>query len=226
MNTNVALSRAHDQRLPAVYRSAGWPYLDSIEIDLLAAGLLERVMPAVGPEAMRVTDAGLARLSTVLTRNRSAFGAHEALVERIAEDQVRNGRIAYCGLSLLAKPAEAWLHLRPDVFSIANTTVEEYVAPIIFEVKVKRSDLRADLKKQDKRAGYLALSSQCYYVLAEGVGSADDIPPECGVIIASEVSLQLVRAAPRTPMRLSFGAWMALAKADRFKSLADPTPSL
>ena len=37
-----ALTRAHARRLRDLYRSAGWPCQDALEIDLLAAGLLER----------------------------------------------------------------------------------------------------------------------------------------------------------------------------------------
>lgn len=44
------LSRSHEQRLRSMYRSAGWPCLDAIEIDLFAAGLLERVRQSSGPE--------------------------------------------------------------------------------------------------------------------------------------------------------------------------------
>lgn len=39
----VMLKRIHVQRLSEVYQSAGWPYQDVVEIDLLAAGLLARV---------------------------------------------------------------------------------------------------------------------------------------------------------------------------------------
>ncbi len=35
------LKRQHARRLREVYRSAGWPSQDVIEIELLAAGLLE-----------------------------------------------------------------------------------------------------------------------------------------------------------------------------------------
>lgn len=35
------LGRAHAKRLREVYRSAGWPCQDLLEIELLAAGLLE-----------------------------------------------------------------------------------------------------------------------------------------------------------------------------------------
>ena len=37
----LPLGRAHARRLREVYRSAGWPCLDTLEIELLAAGLLE-----------------------------------------------------------------------------------------------------------------------------------------------------------------------------------------
>ncbi len=44
----IVLKRIHAQRLREVYRSTGWPYQDVVEIDLLAAGLLERVVSATG----------------------------------------------------------------------------------------------------------------------------------------------------------------------------------
>jgi hypothetical protein len=209
-----------------MYRSAGWPCLDTIEIDLLAAGLLERVARGSGPENLRVTDAGLQHLSATLNRNRAARDEHEALVERVCEEQLRNGRIAYRGLTLLAKPEQSWLHLRPDVYSIANTTAEGYVEPVVHEIKVKRADLKADLKKADKRAGYITMCSQFYYVLAEGIGTDEDIPPECGVMIAAGDAIRTVRAAPKRVMEIGFGQWMALAKADRYRSLIDASPLL
>ena len=45
------------------YRSAGWPVLDVLEAELLAAGLLERERGAFGCETLRVTDAGIAAIS-------------------------------------------------------------------------------------------------------------------------------------------------------------------
>ena len=66
----VNLKRIHAQRLREVYRSAGWPYQDTVEIELLAAGLLERVNSeqgsGQGPELVRVTQAGLVYLAGAL----------------------------------------------------------------------------------------------------------------------------------------------------------------
>ena len=151
-----ALPRTHARRLREVYRSAGWPVRDAVEIDLLAAGLLERVVaPAGSAETLRLTHAGIARLARSLRRNRAAFDAHEALVERVVLEMQRAGRIAWRGLSLRARVDAGWVVARPDVYSLRHTTVEAYLAPLVHEVKVRRADLLADLRLAAKRAAYL-----------------------------------------------------------------------
>lgn len=222
----IPLTRSHDRRLRQMYRSAGWPCQDTVEIELLAAGLLERRVEPSGKEYLRVTDAGIARLAQALACNRAVFDAHEALVQRVAEQMQAAGRIAWRGLTLLAKPGEHWLHLRPDVYSIRNTTVEDYVEPLVHEIKVRRADLLSDLKKPDKRAGYIALSSECYYVLREGIARPEEIPPECGVMIASDQRIDVARLAPKRPLRLGFGTWMTLAKAAPVRTVLEPEQRL
>ena len=206
-------SRAHLRRLRDIWRSAGWPCQDAVEIELLAAGLLERVRALSGHETLRVSDAGVALLADTLRRNRARRDGHETLVERVAREMTRGGRIAWRGLSLRAKVGEAWAMAMPDVFSVRHTTVEDYLEPIVHEVKVHRSDLLADLKREAKRAAYLQLSSECWYVIKEGIARADEVPPECGVMVASPTTLDVARPAPKRPMRMPFGLWMALARA-------------
>jgi len=105
------------------------------------------------------------------------------------------------------------------VFSIRNTSVEAYAQPIVHEVKVNRADLLSDLRKPDKRAAYLDLGGECWYVLgcdAKGrpIGEPDEIPSECGVLIAQEGRLVVARSAVHRALpRLPFAVWMALAKA-------------
>ena len=206
-------SRAHLRRLRDIWRSAGWPCQDAVEIELLAAGLLERVHALSGHETLRVSDAGVALLADTLRRNRARRDGHETLVERVAREMTRGGRIAWRGLSLRAKVGEAWAMAMPDVFSVRHTTVEDYLEPIVHEVKVQRSDLLADLKREAKRAAYLQLSSECWYVIKEGIARADEVPPECGVMVAGPTTLDVARPAPKRPMRMPFGLWMALARA-------------
>jgi hypothetical protein len=208
-----ALTAHHRRRLRDVYRSAGWPCLDAIEVELLAAGLLERVPQPSGHETVRVTDAGIAAIADTLARNRARRDAHEALVERVAREMTRAGRIAWRALSLRAKVGEAWTMAMPDVFSIRHTTVEAYLEPVVHEVKVRRADLLGDLRQPGKRAAYLQMAGECWYVIRAGIARADEIPPECGVLVANETSLDVARPAPRRAMRLPFDAWMALARA-------------
>ena len=57
------LKRIHVKRHREVYRYAGWPYQDVVEIDLLAAGLLERTTNGNGHHLVRLTDAGISHLA-------------------------------------------------------------------------------------------------------------------------------------------------------------------
>ncbi len=242
------LLNTHRRRLRDVWRSAGWPCQDLIEVELLALGLLERVVDAEGRERVRVTDAGVAVLASTLDKNRAARNQHEALVERVALTMQQAGRLVWRGLSLrapigeasaqatVAEASPAWLPLpqapatlkttawamaMPDVFSIRNTTVEDYVEPVVHEIKVQRSDLLGDVRNPSKRAAYLALSSECWYVLGAGIGGVDDVPEDCGVMIAHATGFDVARPAPKRAMRLSFGTWMALAKAQPLLPLND-----
>ena len=220
-----ALTKAHARRLRAIYRSAGWPSQDPMEIDLLAAGMLERLRGTDGHETLRVTDSGVRWLAATLARNRAALSAHEALVEQVATEMCRSGRLAWRGISLRAqvptgdavKPLR-WCIARPDVFSIRHTSVESYVEPIVHEIKVRRSDLLADLRQEAKRASYLDLG-ECWYVLGQdargrAIGEPDEVPTECGVLIAQGTRLAVARPAKRrTRASLPFGVWIALARA-------------
>jgi hypothetical protein len=203
----------HRRRLRDVYRSAGWPCQDALEIELLVAGLLERVRSATGYETVRVTDAGLQVLADTQQRNRARRDGHEGLVERVAREMTRAGRLAWQGLALRAKVDAAWVMAMPDVFSVRHTTVEAYLEPIVHEIKVQRSDLLSDLRSASKRAAYLQLSSECWYVIREGIAEPGEIPPECGVLIASVGALDVARPAPKRAMQMPFGLWMALARA-------------
>jgi hypothetical protein len=237
--TVAALPRTHARRLREIYRSAGWPCQDLIEIELLAAGLVRRVSAAGGHTCLQVTDAGIAVLASTLARNRAALSAHEALVEQVAREMARAGRVVWRGLSLRARvpsatPVEAprWNIAMPDVFSIRNTSVEAYAEPVVHEIKVRRADLLGDLRQPSKRAAYLDLGGACWYVLgcdAKGrcIAEPDEIPPECGVMAVDKGRLVVARAAPQRPVeRLPFSVWMALAKATPFAGLDEDIQGL
>jgi hypothetical protein len=225
MINGITLGRHHARRLRDLYRSAGWPSQDSVEVELLAAGLLERVTESSGHLKVRLTEPGIGYLAQAFHKNRQARSRHEALVELVAQTMQRDGRIVWTGLSLRAQlPSEPdapnrWKMCMPDVFSVRNTTVAGYLEPIVHEIKVNRSDLLGDLKSEDKRAAYLDAGGQCWYVLgcdAKGrpIGEEQEIPQECGVMIAEGERLSVVRNAPKRSIPdLPFAMWMALAKA-------------
>jgi hypothetical protein len=211
------LSVVHRRRLRQVWRSAGWPCQDLIEVELIAAGLLERHVDGVGRDTVRVSDAGVQMLAATLQRNRHARSPHEELVTRVAMLMHRAGRLVWRGISLRA-PLESglsWAIAMPDVFSVRHTTVEAYLEPVIHEIKVSRADLLGDVRSADKRAAYLALAGECWYVLKDGIGGESDVPETCGVMLASASGLDVLRPAPRREQSLSFATWMALAKAAR-----------
>ena len=224
-----SLKRLHAKRLREVYRSAGWPSLDVVEIELLAAGLLER-QHRDGHDYVRVTDAGIHYLAQAAQSNRQALSVHDTLVDMVVQAMLRDGRLVWKNLSLRAwvaptdeKTPGRWKMAMPDVFSIRNSSVQAYLEPIVHEIKVSRADLLGDLKRPDKRAAYLDLGGQCWYVLgcdSSGypIAKPNEIPLECGVMVYQSNQLEVMRMAPKRPApELPFAMWMALAKATPLK---------
>ena len=110
-----------------------------------------------------------------------------------------------------------WRIARPDVFSVRRTSVEDYLQPMVHEVKVSRADLLSDLRHAAKRESYQWLSCETYYVLPAGVAEPQEIPEAFGVWLLNgpidSGTLDLVRPARHAPCKLPFPVWMALAKA-------------
>ena len=161
------------------------------------------------------------------------MSAHDALVNRVAQAMLRDGRVVWTDLSLRARlpsePGEAtrWKVCMPDVFSIRNTTVAAYLEPVVQEIKVSRADLLGDLKSKDKRDSYLDAGGQCWYVLGcdrkgKPIAGADEIPIECGVMVLQGDRLEVVRNAPKRAVAdLPFSLWMVLAKATPLRASAN-----
>ena len=95
--------RAHLTRLMAIWRSAGWPCRDAIELDLVAAGWATPSEAASGHETLRLTDAGIRLLAQSRQRNQRSLSAHDRLAQRVANHLTASGRIVWRELSLRAK---------------------------------------------------------------------------------------------------------------------------
>jgi len=248
----LAPRRVHLARLLLIWRSAGWPCRDPVELDLLAAGWVALSTAETGHETLRLTEAGIRLLAEFRQRNQRSLSAHDRLAERLARHLTAAGRIVWRELSLRAKvqadeppptgvepmastalwPAaaddalppwqaserkSAWRMARPDLFSVRHTSVEDYLQPMVHEVKVSRADLLSDLRHAAKRESYQWLSCETYYVFPVGVAEPHEIPEAFGVWTLNgsvdDGVLELVRNARHGPCKLPFAVWMALAKA-------------
>ena len=87
----------------AIWRSAGWPCRDAIELDLVAAGWATLSEAASGHETIRLTDSGIRLLADSRQRNQRSLSAHDRLAERVAEQLATAGRFVWRELSLRAK---------------------------------------------------------------------------------------------------------------------------
>ena len=250
----IAPRRIHLTRLMSIWRSAGWPCRDAVELDLVAAGWAMLVEGADGHETIRLTDAGVRLLADFRQRNQRSLSAHDQLAVRVAAHLMASGRIVWRELSLRARIAAddllpdgaapmidealwlddeatseqprqgkaSWRMARPDVFSVRRTSVEDYLQPMVHEVKVSRADLLSDLRHAAKRESYQWLSCETYYVLPAGVAEPHEIPEAFGVWLLSGTidsgTLELARPARHMPCKLPFAVWMALAKATPTRS--------
>ena len=255
----VLPSRVHLARLMKIWRSAGWPSRDPIEIDLLAAQWVALCVTPGGHETLRITDTGIQLLAQARRRNQRAASPHDRLAQRMAGLLMNAGRIVWRELSLRSRvngvglplsaaadsstmaqavtdalwpPVETddvvapelvdstakavWRIARPDVFSVRNTTVEDYLQPAVHEIKVSRADLLSDLRHAAKRESYQWLCSECYFVFPAGIAEPDEIPEAFGVWVlhgaVDDGRLELLRPARHSHCKLPFSVWLALAK--------------
>jgi len=207
---SIAPRRSHFARLFSIWRSAGWPCHDALELDLIAAGWVERLCDDCGRETLSLTDAGIGLLAQQRQRRSRSASAHERLALRVSAQLAREGRIVWRELALRAQleaahaaqphaaqaeqlalsedlgapsnaPRGSWRMARPDVFSIRNTSVERYLFPMVHEIKTSRADLLADLRAPAKRACYRWLSCETYYVFPAEIAAAEEVPQDYGV---------------------------------------------
>ena len=209
--TEQTLSRLHRTRLMQIWRSAGWPCKDGLEIDLLAAGLVVLQTTADGHEHLKLTEAGLQSLAQARQRSVRALTAHDRLAHRFGQQLLSSGRIVWRELALRAaleaptaperepppgQPALPWLDqaapcppaqaqtwrlARPDLFSVRHTSVQSYLQPVVHEIKFSRADLLSDLRHRAKRQAYEWLCEACYYVFPAGVAKPNEIPEHLGI---------------------------------------------
>jgi hypothetical protein len=241
--------RIHLTRLMSIWRSAGWPCRDAVELDLVAAGWAALERDAGGHDSIRLSDAGMRLLADARRRNQRSLTAHDRLAARVADHLMAAGRIVWRELAMRARisgdesippgstsssnealwlegeglphlPDQgggSWRMARPDVSSVRRTSVEDYLQPMVHEVKVSRADLLSDLRQAAKPESYQWLSCETHYVLPADVAEPQEIPEAFGVWLLNgpieSGALELARPARHAPCKLPFAVWMALAQA-------------
>lgn len=98
----IALTRFHRTRLMQIWRSAGWPCKDGLEIDLLAAGLIALHTAPEGFETLKLTEEGIRTLARSRQRSVRALSSHDQLAQKFAAQLLAAGRIVWTELSLRA----------------------------------------------------------------------------------------------------------------------------
>lgn len=97
------LSRQHRMRLMQIWRSAGWPCQDAVELELLAAGMVVRHVCAAGHEQLRLTDLAVGLLAAAREQGQRAASLHDRMAHRFAQQQLLPaGRIVWRELTLRA----------------------------------------------------------------------------------------------------------------------------
>ncbi len=99
---SIPITRFHRTRLMQIWRSAGWPCKDGLEIDLLAAGLISLHIAPDGCETLRLTDEGIRTLAQARQRGVRALSLHDRLGQKFATQLLAAGRIVWAELSLRA----------------------------------------------------------------------------------------------------------------------------
>lgn len=117
-------TRAHLSRLMKIWRSAGWPSRDPIDIDLLAAGWVSLVGHHPANECLRLTDAGVALLAQSRQAQRRSESDHDKLALRMTDVLMDAGRLVWHELSLRAK-VEAEETIEADDGTTATARVGE-----------------------------------------------------------------------------------------------------
>ncbi len=87
----------------SIWRSAGWPCRDAVELDLVAAGWAALAPDASGHETIRLTDAGVRLLAEARQRNQRPLSDHDRLAGRVVAHLMASGRIVWRELSLRAR---------------------------------------------------------------------------------------------------------------------------
>jgi len=95
-----------------------------------------------------------------------------------------------------------WTSLGRFVDGVAfNVWPSKHHIIIAFEIKVSRSDFRAELKDPSKRAAAVKMADEFYFVTPKGMVQPSEIPHECGLMEVGESGVRIKLRPPKPDWR-------------------------
>ena len=128
--------------------------------------------------------------------------AHDALLADLAGHLRAPDRMVWTDMQIGPSGSP-----RPDVFIMQKSYSKP--RPLSFEIKVSRSDLRADTTA-GKWSSSLKFSDGVVFALPDGLATPADIPERCGLIVRKKEVWRYVRKPTLTPCQPSRDAFMKL----------------
>lgn len=191
--TRPRLLPAHIKRLRKLW-SYGRPVhlseLTGVDLDLVVHGFLESVRSGVSQSAVvTVTRLGVSHLSECRQNQIAAQRPHHELGHRLAAHLREKGFYTWLNVEFSNpdwRQPRLWGVVRPDCFACMPALKTRNAASAIYEVKVNRADVLADLAKPEKRGAYAVLAEAVYYCCPDGLMSVDELPAGFGLLCEVE----------------------------------------
>lgn len=197
------LTPKHYKRLRWYFKSShgAASLADGVDLDLAALGLVERSANVSGLVHFAITETGTKELSAENLREIERRRPHHTLSGRVSQWLRDEGRVTWENIEFVIDVSTDGQTCRqvarPDVFSILTTLDSKRIRPLVHEIKVSRSDFLADLSKPEKRRAYQSIAHAFYYVAPIGIISAQDCPPECGLVVENGDTFEVIKRPRR-----------------------------
>ena len=165
------------------YQGGAATLVDDYDLELSVEGFIHRVVSANrGSVVYAITPKGEAMVYKIKQHNVSRRAPHHELGSHLAQYLDDQGKMVWENISFEVEFDDTKAFARPDVFCCDTTLNPKNWNPIVYEVKVSRSDFKSDVNNPEKRKSYFALSPKVFYATPYGLIKEEEVPSECGWI--------------------------------------------
>jgi hypothetical protein len=181
---------------------------DGIDLDLIHLRWLE--LDDNGYVAL--TNAGAQMIADTRQQNKKRQNRHDSLAQRLSQHLVQQGRICWLNKEMKVDyPDGHSEYVKPDIYSVKATKSVNNICPVIYEVKVTRSDFLSDLAKAKKWQNYHSLADYVIYAAPAGMIAPAELPAGCGLIVEEDNgNWNLIKWGKKMRTTLTAWHWMNL----------------